>query len=188
MGCASSVPAGPSDSEDKRSVRRVSVSRPPLPPWLTNSSSVRGIQNRWGSKFFQRTLKVEAENNRYRWQGIWTIPIDLFADASDDCCRAVAEHLQPRYLSDGEILFQDGDAGTSMFFVNRCGVRVLRNSLEIAKLGVGAYFGELGLMLNDGRTATIMATGRSCELLELLREDFYRVSLCTISVSANPPS
>jgi hypothetical protein len=158
--------------ENKTSMRRISVSRS---PWLTNSFVASGFQNPWGSSKFQRSIKIEAANNRYRWQGSWIIPRDLFADASEDCCRAVAKHLKRRCLGDGEILFQEGDAGTSMFFINRGSVRVLKNSTEIAILEVGDYFGELGLMLNDGRTATIVGSGRYCELLELLREDFYQV-------------
>ncbi len=131
---------------------------------------------RGSSSLTQRLIQVEAANNRFEWHGTWQVPSTLFADASDDCCREVAEHLQPQYLKNGEILFQEGDAGTSMFFINQSRVRVLKNSAEIAVLGAGQYIGELGLMLNDGRTATIMATGDDCQLLELSRQDFYQVS------------
>ncbi len=170
MGCASSISVAPETRTPKG--RRGSESGA-----IWSSLTGGRLQRRGSSSASQRSINVDAANNRFDWQGIWQVPNTLFADASDDCCQEVAKHLRPKHLRKGEILFREGDAGTSMYFINQSRVRVLRNSTEIAVLGVGHYIGELGLMLNDGRTATIMAECDDCELLELSREDFYQVSI-----------
>jgi hypothetical protein len=177
MGCASSVLIGHNSQKNAPQSRNPPTGRRNSESGTAWTSLIGNRLQRRGSRYsINRTIKVESANNRFGWQGVWEVPSTLFADASDDCCQAVAEHLELKCLRSGETLFQQGDAGTSMFFINQGRVRVLKNSKEIAELGVGQYIGELGLMLNDGRTATIIAIGADCQLLELSREDFYQVS------------
>jgi CRP-like cAMP-binding protein len=80
---------------------------------------------------------VRSDSNIANWEGVWNVPMSIFGSASDDCCRAVAEHLRPRLLADGEVLFREGDEGTSMFFVNRGTVGVRIQDREVAKLEAG---------------------------------------------------
>lgn len=77
-------------------------------------------------------------------------------------------------LAEGETLFSQGDHGNSVFFITGGSVAVLIGGIEVAQLGAGRYFGELGLMLNDRRSATIMAVEDS-EIMELTRNDFFAV-------------
>ncbi|EKX44226.1 hypothetical protein GUITHDRAFT_53094, partial [Guillardia theta CCMP2712] len=74
----------------------------------------------------------------------------------------------------GEFVFHTGDQGTTMYFVNSGAVSVQIRGHEVARLLPGSYFGELGLMLQDGRKADAVCDGDS-ELLELDRPDFYHV-------------
>ena len=90
----------------------------------------------WRGSSPQRTLRIKPTKNVTGWAGQWTVPMSLFGGASDDCCRAVAEHLRPRALTDGEVLFREGDEGTSMFFVNSGAVGVMLQDREIATLEV----------------------------------------------------
>ncbi len=77
-------------------------------------------------------------------------------------------------LREGEVLFNQGDSGNSVFFIIHGSVAVVINAIEVARLGPGKYFGELGLMLNDRRSATIMAAEDS-KIMELTRNDFFLV-------------
>ena len=128
----------------------------------------------WKTK---RMLTVKAQHNEFGWEGQWHVPTSLFGQASDECLLAVAAHLKPRVLVSGETLFQENDEGTSMFFVNRGSVSVHCDSHEMAVMEPGMYFGELGLMLNEGRMATTVACDDECEVLELSRQDFYQVRI-----------
>jgi CRP-like cAMP-binding protein len=92
---------------------------------------------------------------------------------TDPACRlAVEARLQPLTLDDEETLFSQGDRGSSVFFICSGTVTILVGGREVARLGAGKYFGELGLMLNDSRAATIVAA-EQCDILELTRDDFY---------------
>ena len=120
-------------------------------------------------------MKLDSSDNMHQWIGKWNIQTTLFGDASDECCSAVAALLKAHTMHDGEILFREGDQGSSMFFLNKGSVLVQKGLVEMAILSSGNYFGELGLMLNDGRTATIICDSEHCELLELSRTEFYKV-------------
>ena len=94
---------------------------------------------------------------------------------------AVAARLQALDLPTGETLFSEGDRGSSVFFMTSGTVSVMVADSEVARLGARCYFGELGLMLNDRRAASIVAA-EPCTIMELTRDDFY-----SVSKSAQPP-
>ena len=85
------------------------------------------------------------------------VPDRLPSLAVDAARRAVAAKLQALDLAAEEPLFSQGDRGSSVFFVIAGAVSVLVGGTELARLGPGRYFGELGLMLNDRRAASIVA-------------------------------
>ena len=60
---------------------------------------------------------------------------------------------------DGEVLIQQGDKGDNFYVVENGEYEVLVDDNKVAKLGRGASFGELALMYNCPRAATIRAAG-----------------------------
>ncbi len=54
-------------------------------------------------------------------------------------------------------------------------MEVIKEGRTIAKLGVGDIFGEIALITNDTRTATIRAPGR-VQILALHRDDFLMLA------------
>jgi putative ABC transport system ATP-binding protein len=67
-------------------------------------------------------------------------------------------------LSDGEILFRQGDPGSRVYEVESGVVRLLRERSDgteevLQEVGVGAYFGELAPMFGLPRSATAQAVG-----------------------------
>ena len=85
------------------------------------------------------------------------VPDRLPSLAVDAARRAVAAKLQALDLAAEEPHFSPGDRGSSVFFVIAGAVSVLVGGTEVARLGPGRHFGELGLMLNDRRAASIVA-------------------------------
>ncbi len=68
------------------------------------------------------------------------------------------EHIN---LSKGEVLFQEGDEGHTMYVVSEGELDVIRNvggeDRVIASLGSGEFVGELSLLNHAPRSATIRA-------------------------------
>ena len=84
-------------------------------------------------------------------------------------------------FKDGETIVKEGDPGDSMFLIKFGEVRVVGNhpvtgeELELAKLGETNFFGEVSLIKNKPRTATIVALG-DVEVLELKRKSFKDIA------------
>eukprot|EP00818_Percolomonas_sp_WS_P008422 CAMPEP_0117443070 /NCGR_PEP_ID=MMETSP0759-20121206/4496_1 /TAXON_ID=63605 /ORGANISM="Percolomonas cosmopolitus, Strain WS" /LENGTH=1282 /DNA_ID=CAMNT_0005235015 /DNA_START=636 /DNA_END=4484 /DNA_ORIENTATION=- len=83
--------------------------------------------------------------------------------------------LEYRLFSDGELVVKKGEPGKEMFFVNRGEVEVIGDVGErLATLGKGEFFGELAILEDLKRTASIRALG-TCELFSLDKASFFRV-------------
>jgi small-conductance mechanosensitive channel len=91
---------------------------------------------------------------------------DLFGALTDDERNALAARLSDASYVDGDVVSQQGDAPDSMFLLARGRVRVLRDGADargvrrqLAELEAPAYFGEMGLLTGQPRTATVVAQG-----------------------------
>jgi small-conductance mechanosensitive channel len=92
--------------------------------------------------------------------------IDLFAALTREERDALAARLADASYVDGDVVSQQGDASDSMFLLARGRVRVLRDGAaghgarrRLAELDAPTYFGEMGLLTGQPRTATIVAQG-----------------------------
>ncbi|MEP7105283.1 MAG: cyclic nucleotide-binding domain-containing protein [Chloroflexota bacterium] len=96
---------------------------------------------------------------------------------SDNILRALAREMRPVPVRKGtEVIHQDA-VGDSMFIIasGRCEVTVEESpghSITIAFLGPGDFFGEMALISEETRTATVR-TLEDCQLLELSRMTLY---------------
>lgn len=89
--------------------------------------------------------------------------------------RQLAESAQRRLYAPGETIVRQGDASTELFIIERGAVVVEHArsgvTLPVARLSAGEFFGEMGLMTGEPRTATVRAD-TACELLVLGKESF----------------
>jgi CRP-like cAMP-binding protein len=78
------------------------------------------------------------------------------------------------YLAD-EVIFDEGEDGQAIYIILGGEVLIVRHSGgqsdEIARLGVGSFFGELALLDNAPRMAQARAAS-GCKLAVLFRDDF----------------
>jgi small-conductance mechanosensitive channel len=85
-----------------------------------------------------------------------------------DVQHALADAAQERLFGDGECIVREGEAGASMFIVDRGEVAVTLGAKqqEVARIPMGGYFGEMSLMTGEPRSATVRARG-DCRVLEI---------------------
>lgn len=104
--------------------------------------------------------------------------IPLFETLPREELEHLSALLRPRRYGRGEIVFHQGDVGTSLLLVRKGQVAIRLSSPEgkevtLALLDRGDFFGELALL--DGETRSTDAVAREeTDLLSLQREDFQR--------------
>ena len=91
----------------------------------------------------------------------------------------VADALQPVNPAKGEVVVKQGDPGDEFFIIlqGECAVTKKEGDgepKEVGRLRSGAYFGELALMNDSPRAATVIA-GDNCKLVKLDRASFHRL-------------
>ncbi|MBI2350736.1 MAG: YihY/virulence factor BrkB family protein [Deltaproteobacteria bacterium] len=70
------------------------------------------------------------------------------------------------------ILFEKGDPGGEMFYILSGSVAVKNNGATIRTLGAGDYFGEMAMLLNEPRTATIAIASPGTQLVAISQYNF----------------
>lgn len=103
--------------------------------------------------------------------------IPLFQGLADDDREALAERLTEKTLKGGDIVFSQGEAGSSMYVVRSGAVQVYLPSsgkdappVVLKDLRTGEYFGELALFDDKPRSASVRALVDTV-LLELTRDE-----------------
>jgi uncharacterized membrane protein len=102
--------------------------------------------------------------------------IPVFQGLADEDCDALAKRLTEKSVKAGDIVFAQGDSGSSMYIVRSGTVQIYLASVDNAPpvvlkdLRTGEYFGELALFDDKPRSASVRAVVDAV-LLELTRED-----------------
>ncbi|MCK9374582.1 MAG: cyclic nucleotide-binding domain-containing protein [Syntrophobacterales bacterium] len=110
--------------------------------------------------------------------------IYLFQDLEDDEIKAVLQRTAPREFPAGAVIIQEGDPGDSLFIMTSGEVEITKQLTLVMdedtpkervmiRLNAenGVYFGEMALLENETRSATVTAS-TDCKLLELHQKDF----------------
>ncbi|KAI1772098.1 RNI-like protein [Hypoxylon cercidicola] len=96
----------------------------------------------------------------------------LFMSAPEEFLVAIGKHLRPQVHSVHDHILTEGDEAKAMYWLVRGVVGVTSRDGEAvyAELKPGAFFGEIGVLMDMPRTATIVARTK-CLLLVLKKED-----------------
>ena len=84
--------------------------------------------------------------------------IPIFSTLSDEKAQMVLDSVDMKSYVTGDIVFQQGDAGDGLFGVIFGGVEVIMDDKQIAILGNNDFFGEMSLIADEPRSATVRAT------------------------------
>jgi len=102
-------------------------------------------------------------------------PIPFFSHLDEDAFLEILQKLRLRRFGDEELIVRQGDRSESVYIVADGDVLIKRNvdddgGVTLAHLHQGAVFGEMALISDEPRTASVIAKG-DVEILELRRSD-----------------
>ncbi|ORY49941.1 camp-binding domain-like protein [Rhizoclosmatium globosum] len=83
----------------------------------------------------------------------------------------ISTALQAVYYVTGDFIFNQGEIGEEMFFIQTGTVNILTNGRLVTSFKDGAFFGEVALIANIPRTASVQAA-TNCTLYSLSSSQF----------------
>lgn len=101
----------------------------------------------------------------------------LFAGLSQEALGALVQQLTLVHLAKNEVLFREGDPGDALYVICEGEVSVAAEGpprVEMARMTAGAFIGEVALMTDQPRSATVTAT-LDAELLRIDRKTLAAV-------------
>ena len=84
--------------------------------------------------------------------------VPFFSSMSEQDLAAVAQQTEEISVAAGTVLARKGDAGDKFFVIDSGTAEVTHDGAPIAKLGAGDFFGEIALIREERRIATVTAT------------------------------
>lgn len=138
----------------------------------TNESTI------W-SNIFKRDSKSETEKDMV--EALANVPI--FSELNRREIQKIVRIAHKRDYKESEMIVREGQPSAGMYVIMRGGVKVTKRSPEgievrLTTMDEGDFFGDMGLLDNAPRTATITATSPSQmiglfrpELLQLIEQD-----------------
>ena len=83
--------------------------------------------------------------------------IPLFKDVDDEELSQIAPFAEEQQVEEGAYLVREGDFSYEFMAIEEGQAEVQRDGQHVADLGPGEFFGEIGLLEKDRRTATVIA-------------------------------
>lgn len=112
--------------------------------------------------------------------------LPLFSSMSLDQLRTIADHLEEREASAGELIFHQGDLSQDLYIITSGKVRIVQKHADtvhtIATLATGDFFGDMAIFEERPRLAAAVAAERAT-LLMLSPERFRRIVLREPAIS-----
>jgi CRP/FNR family cyclic AMP-dependent transcriptional regulator len=84
--------------------------------------------------------------------------IKLFESLSDEQLRKLAPFAAETSAQEGKVLVNEGDYSYELMALEEGTAKVTRGDDEVAELGPGDFFGEMGLISKELRNATVTAS------------------------------
>ena len=83
--------------------------------------------------------------------------VPLFSDLNNRELEQVAQSMKRRQFSAGQEIAREGESGVGFFVIEDGNAKVSVHGDERRRLGPGDYFGEIALIAQGARTATVTA-------------------------------
>lgn len=114
--------------------------------------------------------------------------IPLFEELPDEDLESLCQIVVEQHLPAGEVLFEEGSSGDMAYIIRSGEVDIFKVSqnreIFLAKRGPGEVFGEIALLFDTERTATVRAR-TDTELVSIGREDLRKLLKISPSAAAS---
>ncbi len=97
--------------------------------------------------------------------------VPLFRDLDRKALARVERAARARSFRPGDEIVKEGDEGVGFYLITSGKVSVTRGGVQLNTLGAGDFFGEMALLDNHRRSATVTAT-EPTECIVVHRADF----------------
>ncbi|CAO3617742.1 unnamed protein product [Cunninghamella blakesleeana] len=127
-----------------------------------------------------RTILMEHTSRKRRMYESFLEEVPLLKSLKPYERHKIADALESVYFDDGETVINQGDVG-DQFYIIESGEAVFYKSgddgvqKEVNQCGRGSYFGELALLNDSPRAATVKATGGRLKCATLGKKAFTRL-------------
>ncbi|CAF3602642.1 unnamed protein product [Rotaria sp. Silwood1] len=99
-----------------------------------------------------------------------------FKDASEGCLRTFSMKLKTTHAPPGDIITHRGDILTSLYFISRGSIEILKDDNVVAILSKDDILGENPVLYNEpGKSAYNVRALTYCDLHKILRDDLLEV-------------
>eukprot|EP01012_Entosiphon_sulcatum_P015172 TRINITY_DN2017_c0_g1_i2.p1 TRINITY_DN2017_c0_g1~~TRINITY_DN2017_c0_g1_i2.p1 ORF type:complete len:398 (+),score=85.05 TRINITY_DN2017_c0_g1_i2:175-1368(+) len=104
--------------------------------------------------------------------------VPILASLTDYERLTIADALQPCEFKDGEVIVTEGTPGSSFYMIMEGNVKVTQSrngtTVDLSTLHANDFFGEVALIMNQPRVATVTAVGPT-HCVKLDRDSFTRL-------------
>lgn len=83
--------------------------------------------------------------------------VPLFSDLDGRELKEIADSMKERTFNAGDTVTEEGKGGAGFFVIEDGSAKVSVGGQDVRTIGAGDYFGEIGLIADIDRTATITA-------------------------------
>jgi CRP-like cAMP-binding protein len=97
--------------------------------------------------------------------------VSLFSGCGRDELRKLSRRTTDIPIAEGHVLVREGDPGLEFFVIVSGRAKVSRKGRKVGELGPGDFFGELSLLIDADRNATVTAL-TPMEAIVLSRREF----------------
>jgi CRP-like cAMP-binding protein len=105
--------------------------------------------------------------------------IPLFSSLTDEELRRVATFATETSVGEATTILRQGDYATELYVIEEGTARVERDGAEVAALSAGDFFGEIGVLGKELRSASVVA-GAPMRLIKLTQWELKRLPPETI--------
>lgn len=104
--------------------------------------------------------------------------IPFFASLNDNDHQELIRHIEYQLYPANYVIFNEGEAGEKMYLIRKGSVTVTKQRVDgkpadlLATLGLGQFFGEMALISNENRNATVTAQVET-EVFTLSKSDLF---------------
>jgi CRP-like cAMP-binding protein len=97
--------------------------------------------------------------------------VPLFSACSKDELRKLSHATTDIPIAEGQVLVREGERGMEFFIIVSGRAKITRKGRKVGEIGPGGFFGELALLIDADRNATVTAL-TPMEAIVLSRREF----------------